>query len=372
MPTSNRAVEKRARTYHTYGRVQRNQNGSSEVAEFVPTLYILFLLILVPLLDLGNLFIAAATQYLATNDFAAKAATQADYPSALNSMANEAFQFQSSGFAKFAHMQPEGGYTGCGDDLYLLQTDIGSGVVKSSGADTPLTPPIDTKASTYEISVKSVYSVEPLLSLAALPLLGGVPGLGQPVTFTFTANRPVEHPGGLQGAAGNSVSSGGSVTPFARIASSPGTTGPVTTVTWRNPGIYQQIKAAGQTIVSSNVFIVQANNPNWTPAGVTVPAGAKIWVDTQAIGQWSPGVAEPYTDANGKPGTAGGPTTPSPAGPWGSLNGKVGTGTPFFVGDDQYNYPLAATGTLSMIMNDAIGVFGDNTGAQMVRVIVVQ
>jgi hypothetical protein len=75
-----------------------------------------------PLLDLSSAFVAGATQYLATNDFAAKAATQPDYSSALNSMANEAYQFQSNGLAQFVHIAPRGGYTGCGDDMYVLAT----------------------------------------------------------------------------------------------------------------------------------------------------------------------------------------------------------------------------------------------------------
>src|SRR5580692_5495325 len=85
---------------------RRSKRGSSEISEFAPTLYILFLLVLMPLLDVGNLFVAGAAQYLATNDFAAKAATQGDYASILNAMANEAYQFQSTGFAKFVHLQP--------------------------------------------------------------------------------------------------------------------------------------------------------------------------------------------------------------------------------------------------------------------------
>jgi hypothetical protein len=223
MPRSSKSMIVRTRSRSP----QRNKKGSSEIAEFAPTLYILFLLILMPLLDVGNLFVAGATQYLATNDVAAKAASQGDYSSVLNTMANEAYQFQSTGLAKFVHLLPQGGYTGCGDDLYVLQTDIGSGTVTSSAADQPLALPIDTKAKMYEISVQSVYSVAPLISLAAVPGLGSVPGLGQPVTLTFTANRPVEHPGGLQAQPNGGVA-GGAVTPFNRIAAVSGVAAPPT------------------------------------------------------------------------------------------------------------------------------------------------
>src|ERR1700728_4503182 len=111
---------------------RRGKRGASQLAEFAPVLFVLFIIILMPLLDLAATFVAGGTQYLATQDFAAKAATQPDFSSALNSMANEAYQFQGTGLAQFVHMAPVGGYTGCGDDLFLLSTDIGSGAVTSS------------------------------------------------------------------------------------------------------------------------------------------------------------------------------------------------------------------------------------------------
>ena len=48
------------------------------------------------------------------------------------------------------------------------------------------------------------------------------------------------------------------------------------------------------------------------------------------------------------------------------------SGATFVLGDNQYNYPPPGTGVLSMIMNDGIGNYFDNTGAQLVRVIVVR
>lgn len=159
-------------------RQHRSQKGVSELSQLPLVLYVLFIIVLLPVLNLVTLLVAGTTQYLATNDIAAKAATQPDYTSALNSMLNEAFQFQSSGLAKFVNMDPEGGYASCGGDLYLLATNIGSGAVTSSPADQPLTQAIDTKANMYELQVRSIYSVSPLVSLEAVPVLGNVPGLG--------------------------------------------------------------------------------------------------------------------------------------------------------------------------------------------------
>src|ERR1700679_1934260 len=171
---------------------RRSKRGASEISQFIPALYILFLIVFLPLINLATLFVSAAIQYLATNDFVAKASTQQSYSSALNTMAREAYHFQqTSGLANFISMSPTGGYTGCGDDLYVLTTNVATGVVSSSAANMPLTQAVNTGTNIYELSVTSNYSVAPLINLSAVPLLGAVPGLGQPVNLTFTANRPV-------------------------------------------------------------------------------------------------------------------------------------------------------------------------------------
>ena len=209
-------------------------------------------------------------------------------------MTNEAYQFQSNGLAQFAQMIPQGGFTGCGDDLYVLVTDLGSGTVTSTAPDQPLNQTINTTNSMYEIAVKSAYNVGPLVSLATVPILGNIPGLGQPVTLSFTANRPVEHPGGLQAAANSAR--GPVVQPFARVAASPAVPGIPTPVTWRTPGIFHQIAQAGQTVVSVNVVMVPADNgglatsahidPPWTQSGINIQSGQNVWVDTQSVGTW--------------------------------------------------------------------------------------
>jgi hypothetical protein len=201
-------------------------------------MYVLFLIILIPLLNLVNLFVSAATLYLATNDFASKAATQPNYSSALNAMAAESYKFQATGFARFLHMVPTGGFSGCGDDLYVLATDLGTGAVTSSQADMPLSQAIDTPASMYELSVQSVYEVSPLISMSALPLLGSVPGLGKPAALTFKATRPVEQPGGFQPPTPPRPQAAVQEN-FAdpRGGRKPGNPPPPTPITWRTPSI---------------------------------------------------------------------------------------------------------------------------------------
>jgi hypothetical protein len=142
---------------------------------------------------------------------------------------------------------------------------------------------------------------------------------------------------------------------------------------WRDPDIFQKIAAAGETVVSDNVFLVQANNPNWTLSGVKTAQGQKLWIDTQAIGQWNISPTAVFTDANGFFGGIDGTVDRTvPSQPGSSLVGITGNGKPFFVGNDQTNYAPTGIGTLSMIMNDQIGHYNNNSGAQLVRVIVVQ
>ena len=355
----------------------RSPKGASQIAEFAPVMYVLFLIVLLPLLNLTALFAGAAIQYLATNDLVAKAATQSGYSGALNTMADEAYSFQANGLAHFVKMTPEGGYTGCGDDLYVVTTNIATGTVTSSAPDMPMTAPVNTAANMYELSVKSSYTLAPLVNLSSVPVLGSVPGLGQPVALSFTANRPVEHPGGFQTGTG-AVATGGGIAPFNRVVNGSTTTAVASNVTWRDPNIFQQIQAAGQTVVSVNVFIVYANNPNLTPSGETVLSGQKVWIDTQAIGVWKTDPSLALTDANGYGWGAGGSGSTFPNLPCGALDGEfVGSGQPAFaVGDTLLNYqpPSGASGMLSMMENDAAGAinYADNVGEQLVRVIVTQ
>jgi len=354
---------------HKYHFKNRSSKGAAEIAQFPLTIYCLFLTLFLPVLNLVALLIAGTTAYLATNDLAAKAATQPTFAQALNAMAVEAYSFQSNALAQFVKMSPQGGYAGCGNDLYVLATNIGAAGIQSSAPDQSLNSNIDTTNNIYEMQVVSSYTVSPLVSLASFPLLGNIPGLGQSVTFCFAATRPIEHPGGLQTAA----SGGGvaTVTPFNRIAATaPGAFPAATAVTWRTPNIFQQIQNAGQTVVGVNVLLVQANNPNWTSTGLAITPGEKIWIDTQAVGLWTDAPYYSPVDANGVNWIPDGLTCSSLD--IDTLDGKVGTnGAPFLLGDSQYNYPPAGSGTFSMIFNDLVGTYGDNTGAQLVRVIVV-
>ena len=370
----------------------RSETGATEIAQFPLTIYCLFLVVLLPVLNLVTLLIAGCTAYLATNDFAAKAATQSTFAQALNAMAIEAYNFQTNNLAHFVKMVPQGGYTGCGNDLYVLATNIGGSGIQSSAPDQSLTANIDTTKNIYELQVVSSYTVSPLISMASLPLLGSVPGLGQPVTLSFAASRPVEHPGGMY-TAGNGGGGGGgaAVTPFSRVASSQGVPGPTSNMTWRDPAIFTEIAAAGQTIVSVNVVKVQADygpvlggqNGGWTSTGVSAQPGQNVWLDTQAVGVWGNGGSN--DDANGEPPATSRAWTIDASLPSFMLIGYVGSqpilpyghqnmgipGDPHFIpsGDTLINFPINYAGPISLACNDNQG--GDS-GIQYVRIIVTR
>jgi hypothetical protein len=248
----------------------------------------------------------------------------------------------------------------------------------------------------YELSVKSVYSASPLVNLAVVPVLGDIPGLGKPMEFVFTANRPVEHPGGWQSTPSVS-STGGGVVPFPRVASNPGSSTP-SNITWRTPNIFSLIQASGQTVLNVNVLIVQANygpvlgaqSGGWVPTGITVQPGQKVWLDTQAVGMWgNPVLGGNIDTANGSVADVNdntnidytlanmmliGYTGNPPILPYGHQTGAI-SGDPHFIpsGNTLLNYPINYTGPISLACNDNQAVPGNpNSGAQMVRVIVTQ
>jgi hypothetical protein len=216
------------------------------------------------------------------------------------------------------------------------------------------------------------------------------------VKLTFVANRPIEHPGGLQTAAGGGVGSGGggpAVKPFNRVASNPNSAGPPSNVTWRNPAIFQAIQNAGQTVVTVAVVQVQANYNQsanappggWVNTGITIQSGQNVWLDTQATGIWNNAA---YTsDANGQPGTAangwGGNIDPNvnngmligwtgpnpPILPYGHSNAGPASTRYIPSGNTLLNFPDNYSGTIWLACND--NQAGD-WGSQMVRIIITQ
>jgi hypothetical protein len=371
------------------------------MAELPPALFVFLLLIMFPVLDLIAVGTGMATAILLTNEAADRAASQPDYGSALAAMVQQSNQGLNTGFAQFAKLKPAEGYLSSGTDLYVEATNFRSGGKTTTfGPNQPLPPPVDTSSNVYEYNVKSAYYAGPLISLHFVPIIGDVPGLGQPARLTFASARAVEHPDGLDGVAGNGSSgsvaggssggtSGGTVAKFDRtiISDKVGISAGLDQSGWNYPDMYKRISQAGETVVSEAVFIVPANTTTWVPANLGAQPGQHLWLDSKAVGQWDAGGSPPMTMTDASGGMGGLPLPFSTIGPgllsvanMQALVAYAGNNPPayaatsydltgtFLVGDNLLNYPLTQSGPLVFGIND--GAPSDNLGAQMVKVII--
>ncbi len=349
--------------------------AGSSLAELPLTLFALIFFIFVPIIDMFGLVTGVGATYLLSHEAASRASQQKRYSDALDSVQTVANVFAQSGFSRFAKMKAVGGYGGSGVDLYIDSTNFRSPQTERFGPNMPVPPPIDLTTWMYECTAVSTFEIGPAIDLSFLPVLGSVPGLGKPAVITYSASRSAEHPTGLEREApqGNTAD-----IPVLNLISTESNSGSPNKTDWNMPSIYDRIASSGQTVISVNVVLVAANNPNWTPTQLTVAPGEKIWLDSQAVGTWQT-AGLPPRDANGVPGLVQPGSVPDPAAPFASLVGVVGKTGPiaanvpdtFFLGTNQLNFPPPGTGTLSLGFN-ASGNFQTNSGAQMVRVIVVR
>jgi hypothetical protein len=367
------------------------RGNSGNIAEFPLAMYCFLLVVVFPMIDLVGLATGFATIYLSTNECATRAANQRRYADSLDGMEQTAQQFLKTGMADFARMKPIGGYSNCGAALYIDASNYRTNSLQSYGPNTPVPPPIDLSNFLYECRVNSSFEVGPTIDLSFLPGLGSVPGLGKPAILNMSASKQAEYPIGLEGAA--QQPSNGSVPPFDTTASPNAANSGPQDSGWNLPSVYDQIAAAGKTVVSTTVLQVQSTNPNWTATTVNVGPGQTLWIDLRSNGQWANSTGAQLQNANGVPaqnipswwwGAAPG-TVPMATAPPAMLIGKVGSSQPFEVGSTYQNYAPGQNGQLSLIFNDNyyysdyganVGTWGsgfaDNTGVQTVRVILAQ
>jgi hypothetical protein len=309
------------------------------MSEFPLALLVLFLLLLFPLIDLVGLAIGAATACLVANQCSTRASELQNYGSALQTMNEEANQLFSSGFAAFAKLKPVGGYNNCGADLWIITTNYHNSTVQPPfGPNKPYNGGIDPSTYLYELDTKVQCQVGPVVSMANLPWIGDVPGLGKPATLNFEAQRAAEYPVGLtqsSALASNPTSNGGTLRNLNIPWDSTYAIGSPNGSSWNFPGLYDAITASGSTALDDDVVIVQGNNAYWTPTVFKVtPNANKISTDIRVDGQWAL--------ANGVMLSANGNSTTGAFGlQEGALIGKIGpNGTPFFIGTSQVGMPL--------------------------------
>ncbi len=180
-------------------RFQRRERGS-QLAEFGPAMWIFFIIILIPLVDLMS-FVAGVGTVLAVAELTArKSASARTFTEAINVM-NQT-EDDLAGFRGFAKMVA----SGAGPRGVTIQV-MSNSTSAAAGAPTIFAPPpvanrIPTDRATldttiYHYQVTAAYDVQPLFNFSGFPLLGAIPGLGTPVPVTYVSSAVVEHPDGL-------------------------------------------------------------------------------------------------------------------------------------------------------------------------------
>lgn len=290
---------KRKRDFFLTGRTGAARGRQGSLAEFPLAIWLILLFIAFPLINFTGLAIAATCIFLTASSTAEKASANQTYKNSLSAVKREADYINQSGFATFAGLMPVAGFEQSGVDLFIQATSV-SGQSQVYGPNTPIGSSVDTTTYIYEYMTKACYDVKPVISMAAIPVLGSIPGLGKPARISMTAHRACEFPQGLNPTTGKTNFAGGTAPiSLAHLGlDTPGTLSDTSGASWNHPTIYRQISNAGEKVVSENVFYVYANNPDWTSANVATQQGDHVWMDYSAEGAWTIVKSPWYEDSN--------------------------------------------------------------------------
>ena len=173
---------------------RRSQVGSA--AEFAPVLFIFFMMILFPLINLIGYATACATVSFIGTQCAGAAQNASSMGDALNAVETMSNSLVNSGFGRFANLQPTGGYKGCGVDVYLIEIDYSANNRVTYGPNTGLPSTYDP-AKIYEFQARCNFQINPFLNLSGVPGIGSVPIVGKPSSMAYNCCRSSEHPEGL-------------------------------------------------------------------------------------------------------------------------------------------------------------------------------
>jgi hypothetical protein len=326
------------------------------------------ILLIFPFLNLLTIATSYATICLLTQQCVSQAAKQHTYQEALKVASNESQSWLNSPFASFAKLSAVSGYRNSGIDLYVEATDFRTTKVTSFGPNKPIPSPLDPQTFVYELAAASSFEVKPFVDMSKIPVLGGIAGLGQPITLNYRCAKAAEHIAGLDDDSPITTAyTGGAMTFNApKLQSEGATTSQANVGSWNHPDMYEAIKNAGQKVLTQDVIIVHANNSYWTPTKLFVPEGAKLWVDYRADGVWqvrAKSYEDDIFDADGfytfnqqydytvDPQTG---VSTKEIFPEGSLVGKLGLdGKRFFMGKAAWNKELGKAGELFIGMNES-------------------
>ncbi len=165
----------------------------SGIAEFLPALFVFLFVIALPLINLLTFCMGYANVSLLGTQCAVDAANASSFPDALSKVQTRANSIVASPMGRFAKMVPIGGYLGCGVNVFTVETDINTNVVKEYGPNTKMTAAYDPTNKIYEYVIRTNFNIGPFMSLGAIPWIGGIPMIGVPTPVSTAAHRAVEH-----------------------------------------------------------------------------------------------------------------------------------------------------------------------------------
>lgn len=163
-------------------------------------MYIFFILIIIPLVDLASLMWGIGTVMLVANMSVRQAAGARTYSEAIN-IVNKT-EDDLAAFRNFAIISPSGGAPR-GVKLQVISNPVAGATSTPTVYAPPPAPnriPVDRNtldATLYHYQVIASYDVSPLMNFNGMPFFSGVPGLGAPVPVSYDGTATVEHPEGL-------------------------------------------------------------------------------------------------------------------------------------------------------------------------------
>jgi len=167
---------------------QMRKNAGSVIAEAPAVLYVFFVLVVFPLIDLVTAFIRLTFIYTATHQSCIWAARARTFQTSINGDPT------AEALAQAGADTAIGCFTGVTLSVtpQIIVTDIST--LKQTVYTNPLPAPADISKNTYQVQVIGVGNALPLFNI---PLPVSVPGLNAPLSMTLADRQYFENPIGL-------------------------------------------------------------------------------------------------------------------------------------------------------------------------------
>jgi hypothetical protein len=171
--------------------MKNRQCGGQSIAELPAVLWVLFLMLTFPLLNLATVGLRYTFCTLAVQEAATEAAMSKTFYA--DAAANDPSARNAADSAVRRVLARFTGLTRQNFTLRLVTTNLDSGM--TTRQETPLAQPADTNQNVYMMEPELVADVQPLVTMK-LPGVD-IPGLTSPLRADITARKYCENPQGL-------------------------------------------------------------------------------------------------------------------------------------------------------------------------------